>query len=155
HALADLTGDPWNGRTLEWATSSPPAPYNFAVLPQVRDLDAFYQVKLEGTAYARPERYEPIVMPKNSAVGVLCGALGFLFGFGMVWYIWWLVALCLVGALVVLTIRACNDDTDFVLSAEEVEAIETARLANITPERMHDLSDLRPEATPLPAPGRA
>ena len=33
----DLTGDPWNGRTLEWATSSPPPAYNFAVVPRSRD----------------------------------------------------------------------------------------------------------------------
>jgi len=38
--LRDTTGDPWNGRTLEWATSSPPPAYNFAFTPRVHDNDA-------------------------------------------------------------------------------------------------------------------
>jgi cytochrome o ubiquinol oxidase subunit 1 len=41
----DLTGDPWGGRTLEWATSSPPPFYNFAIEPKVTGLDAFWEAK--------------------------------------------------------------------------------------------------------------
>src|SRR5258708_32242548 len=33
-ALRDETGDPWNGRSLEWATLPPPPQFNFAVLPR-------------------------------------------------------------------------------------------------------------------------
>ena len=40
--LRDTTGDPWNGRTLEWSTASPPPAWNFAVLPRVNELDAFW-----------------------------------------------------------------------------------------------------------------
>ncbi|HEY2604671.1 MAG TPA: cytochrome o ubiquinol oxidase subunit I, partial [Paraburkholderia sp.] len=42
----DVTGDPWDAHTLEWATSSPPASYNFAIIPDVRELDAFAEMKL-------------------------------------------------------------------------------------------------------------
>ena len=72
----DLSGDPWNGRTLEWLTASPPAPYNFAVLPQVRDIDAFYEMKARGVAYRRPDRYHDIYMPKNTSAGVDPGRPG-------------------------------------------------------------------------------
>src|ERR1700716_2137965 len=101
----DLTGDPWNGRTLEWLTSSPPAAYNFAVLPEVRDLDAFLDVKKRGVAYRRPERYVDIYMPKNTPAGVALGALSFLLGFGMIWHMWWLAIVCALGAFAVVIVR--------------------------------------------------
>ena len=62
----DVTGDPYDGRTLEWATSSPPPPYNFAVLPEVRDREPLVDMKERGVAYERPRAYEDIEMPKNS-----------------------------------------------------------------------------------------
>jgi len=37
-ALRDVTGDPWQGRTLEWSTASPPPDYNFAFTPVVHDV---------------------------------------------------------------------------------------------------------------------
>src|SRR5438132_7527927 len=70
----DLTGDPWDGRTLEWATASPPPPYNFAVLPQVETIDAFWEMKrrgLAGGAAGSEARYEPIEMPRNTPTGVV------------------------------------------------------------------------------------
>jgi len=124
----DLTGDPWNGRTLEWATTSPPAPYNFAVLPQVRDIDAFADMKRRGVVGVPPDHYEDIVMPKNTGLGVMLGAIGFVFGFAMVWHIWWLVALGVVAAVVLVIIHSSDDDTDYVLTAAEVEAVEKTRV---------------------------
>ena len=76
----DVTGDPWDGRTLEWATSSPPPPYNFAVLPEVRDREALLDMKERGVAYQRPAAYEDIHMPKNTLVGVVIGAFAFVAG---------------------------------------------------------------------------
>ena len=93
----DLSGDPWNGRTLEWLTASPPAPYNFAVLPQVRDIDAFYDMKLRGVAYRRPDRYHDIYMPRSTGAGVILGGLAFVLGFAIVWHIWWMAIACGVG----------------------------------------------------------
>ena len=129
--LRDPTGDPWNGRTLEWATASPPAPYNFAVIPTVTGRDAFWTMKENGTAYQRPARYEDILIPKNSAFGPLIGAIAFVLGFAAVWHMWWLVALCAVLAAIVVIVRSSNDDTDTLLPAAEVERIETARLAEL------------------------
>ena len=102
----DLSGDPWNGRTLEWLTSSPPAPYNFAVLPDVRGIDAFQDMKERGVAYRRPDRYHDIYMPKSTGAGVVLGVLAFLLGFAMVWHIWWMAIACAVGMWAVIIARA-------------------------------------------------
>jgi len=128
-ALRDGTGDPWNGRTMEWATASPPAPYNFAVIPQVHELDAFHDLKARGLAAQRPEHYDAITMPRNSMIGVLLGAFGFALGFAMVWHIWWLAVVCGLVMLGAVIARACNDDAEFTLSADEVRAIEDQRYA--------------------------
>jgi len=126
-ATRDLTGDPWDGRTLEWATSSPPAIYNFAKVPVVQDIDAFMDMKEKGTAYTQPDEYHDIHMPKNTGKGFVMGALTFLFGFAMVWYIWWLAFLAALGLLFTLIYRASDDDTDYIIPAAEVERIENQR----------------------------
>jgi cytochrome o ubiquinol oxidase subunit I len=123
----DLRGDPWNGRTLEWATASPPPVYNFAVLPDVRELDALADMKARGVAYDRPARYEDIYLPRNSAVGIVVGGFAFLLGFAMIWHIWWLAAACGLGLWVALAIRASDDDSEICLSATEVEKTEDER----------------------------
>jgi cytochrome o ubiquinol oxidase subunit 1 len=123
----DLSGDPWNGRTLEWLTASPPAPYNFAVLPQVRDIDAFYEMKARGVAYRRPDRYHDIYMPKNTSAGVILGVLAGLLGFAMIWYIWWMAIAVAVGMWAVIIARAYDDDAEYCLPAGEVEKIEARR----------------------------
>ncbi|WP_420332691.1 cbb3-type cytochrome c oxidase subunit I [Roseibium sp.] len=153
----DLTGDPWNGRTLEWATASPAAPYNFAIVPTVRDIDAFHDSKLGGTAYQPAAAYEDIVMPKSSGLGPILGALSFALGFAMVWYIWWLAALAFVLALVCVGIRACDDESEFIIPAAEVARIEGAHLGQITSADMHDMRDFQPvgPASGAPLPGRA
>lgn len=153
----DITGDPWNGRTLEWATSSPAAPYNFAVVPTVTDIDAFHEMNMRGTAYQRPERYEPIVMPKSTGLGVILGGLSFVMGFAAVWYIWWLAVLMLVLCLVCIGIRACDDNSEYVLSAADVEAIENKWLGGITPADLHDMRDFDPRgaASGMALSGRA
>ena len=123
----DLTGDPWNGRTLEWATSSPPAPYNFAIIPVVHDIDAFTDMKEKGIVFELSDRYQNIHMPKNTGTGVINGALTFLFGFAMVWYIWWLAAVCALAILFTVIVRASDDDTEYTMTAAEVRQIEQRR----------------------------
>jgi len=127
-ANADTTGDPWDGRTLEWATASPPAVYNFAVIPEVHDIDAFWDMKERGVAYARPERYEDIVMPKNSWHGFVLGVVTFVFGFAVIWHIWWLTAVTFLGLIAVVVARGCADHLFMVIPAEEVARIEDARV---------------------------
>ncbi len=124
---ADRTGDPWGGRTLEWSTSSPPPPYNFAVIPSVSDREPFLEAKERGVAYTRPERYEPIKLPSNTPIGVMLGGLAFVLGFAIVWHIWWLAIVCALGMFVAVVIRASDDDAEFVMSAAEVQRIEDRR----------------------------
>jgi cytochrome o ubiquinol oxidase subunit 1 len=137
----DLTGDPWNGRSLEWLTSSPPAPYNFALVPQVQSIDAFWDMKQRGVAYERPDRYVDITLPKNSFIGAVIGGAGFVFGFAMIWYIWWLALLCLAAIFVAIVIRASDDDTTMVIPAAEVKAIEDARFAQLAKAPKNEMAD--------------
>jgi cytochrome o ubiquinol oxidase subunit 1 len=132
HATRDLSGDPWNGRTLEWATASPPVVYNFAKTPVVHDIDAFVDMKEKGIAYRQPDRYHDIHMPKNTAKGLINGALVFVLGFAMVWYIWWLAILSALGIIFLLIVRASDDDTDYIVPADEVERIENRRFRQLT-----------------------
>ena len=111
----------------EWATSSPPPVYNFAVLPEIRDREPLLDMKERGVAYQRPRAYEDIEMPKNSVVGVVLGGLAFVLGFAVVWHIWWLVAVWGLGMWVVLIARSSDDETEYRLSAAEVAKIEDAR----------------------------
>lgn len=124
----DVTGDPWDGRTLEWSTSSPPPFYNFAVIPQVHSRDAFWRMKEKGTANNHPTKYSDIHMPKNTAVGVVLGAFGLVFGFALIWQIWWLAAVTLVAMIVTLIVRSYDNDTDYYVPAAEVERIENLHI---------------------------
>ncbi|MEJ2574457.1 MAG: cytochrome o ubiquinol oxidase subunit I [Gammaproteobacteria bacterium] len=132
HAMHDLTGDPWDGRTLEWATSSPPPVYNFARTPSVHDIDAFTDMKERGIAYAPPDRFHDIHLPKNTAKGFIIGALAFMLGFSMVWYIWWLSIFSSLVILGTVIARSMDDDADYVISASEVGRIENERYRKLT-----------------------
>jgi cytochrome o ubiquinol oxidase subunit 1 len=137
-ALSDPTGDPWDGRTLEWLTSSPPAEYNFPTIPVVADLDAFMDMKEKGIAYRRPEHYTDIEMPKNAPHGLIIGGLAFVCGFALIWYIWWLAIAAALGMLVTVIARAWDDDIFKIIPAAEVQQIENerfSRLAAVAPGR--------------------
>jgi cytochrome o ubiquinol oxidase subunit 1 len=127
HAGRDLTGDPWNGRTLEWSTASPPALYNFAQIPAVQAIDAHMDMKTRGTAYQPPDRYQDIHMPGNTSAGFINGVLAFIFGFAMVWHIWWLALVGSLGMLIAVIVRTSDDHTDYTIPAAEVERIERQR----------------------------
>ena len=126
-AARDLTGDPWDGRTLEWTVASPPPVYNFAVIPQVSDIDAFTDMKEKGAARQRPDRYEDIHMPKNTASGLVNGALPAAFGFAMVWHNWWLAVVGAAGMAIALILRAADEHTEYTIPAAEVSRIEALR----------------------------
>ncbi|MEI4951869.1 cytochrome o ubiquinol oxidase subunit I [Aeromonas caviae] len=127
----DLTGDPWGGRTLEWATSSPPPFYNFAIEPKVTGLDAFWEAKADGSAYKKPAQYAPIHMPKNSGAGVIIAAFSVVFGFAMIWHIWWMAIAGFIGMIVTWIIHSFNDDVDYYVQVDEIERIEGQHFDNI------------------------
>jgi cytochrome o ubiquinol oxidase subunit 1 len=124
----DLTGDPWDGRTLEWATSSPPPPYNFAVMPQVETIDAFWEMKQTGPAATEPS-YEPIEMPRNSPIGFVTAFFAVTMGFAAIWHIWWMAVLGLLGAVVVAMVFGWSENREEEISVAEIARLEGARVA--------------------------
>ncbi|MGI4730261.1 MAG: cytochrome o ubiquinol oxidase subunit I [Janthinobacterium lividum] len=129
--LRDTTGDPWNGRTLEWATSSPPPSYNFAFTPIVHDGDAWADMKARG-AKAPTGGWRPIHMPRSTGAGVILAGLSVVFSLAMIWYVWWLAAASFVAILAVAIGHSFNYDRDFHIPAEEVARTERARLLQLT-----------------------
>lgn len=122
----DLSGDPWNGRTLEWSTSSPPALYNFAHLPKVTQRDAFWVDKhLQKTL--QQERFHGIHLPKNSATGVFIGFFSLLLGFGLIWNIGWLSLLSLLTILALLIYRLSLNQIEYEYPASKIAKIESSR----------------------------
>ena len=117
--------DPWDGRTLEWSTTSPPPPYNFARVPQVDGLDAYWEVKQEVMA-ASSQPLEAIEMPKNSGLGFFVSFFAVIGGFGMIWHIWWLGVLALIAFFALIVWSSWDEDDEFELSAAEVDRIERA-----------------------------
>ena len=129
--LRDVTGDPWNGRTLEWSTSSPPPFYNFAEQPEVDDLDAYWGMKERGVSTAKRSDYKKIHMPRNTSAGVILAGFSLVIGFALVWHIWWMAIAGLVGSVIAFIIRSNDDDIDYYVPAEEVARIENARLDSL------------------------
>lgn len=121
----DLSGDPWNGRTLEWSTSSPPPHYNFAVIPTVTTRDAFWHMKQSGNW---PEQeYQDIEMSRPTAMGIYISGFAFLFGFAIVWHIFWLMALGLVGVIACMIAISFDEERQYILPAAEVAQIEALK----------------------------
>lgn len=115
----DTTGDPWNGRTLEWSVPSPAPFYNFATLPTVSSRDAFWKAKFYKKSHDKPA-YTSFTLPKNSPFGLMIAGFAFTAGFGIVWHIWWLAAFGLVSAIICFIIRSLDEDPEFTVSASQV-----------------------------------
>ncbi len=124
--LADHTGDPWQGRTLEWATSSPPPDYNFAFTPVVHDNDAWYDMKQRG--YARPlQGFKPIHMPKNTGAGIILSGFATALGFALIWYMWLLAAVCFAAIIAGAIYHTFNYKRDFHIPVDQVINTEAER----------------------------
>ena len=125
-SLRDFTGDPWDGRTLEWSTSSPPPDYNFAFTPRVHDNDAYYDMKRRG--YVRPEEgFAAIHMPKNTAAGFVIAMLSAVCGFALIWHMWLLVVAGFAALVVVAIVHTFNYHRDYHIPVDEVIRTEAAR----------------------------
>ncbi|CAM3502641.1 cbb3-type cytochrome c oxidase subunit I [Parendozoicomonas haliclonae] len=119
----DTTGDPWDGRTLEWYTSSPPAPYNFASIPKGDERDAFWQMKQTRMAY-RFTQPSSIILPANTGMGVLLGVSGGILGFAMVWHIWWLALLALISIIALVVVRSSREERVSIYQPELIQSLE-------------------------------
>jgi cytochrome o ubiquinol oxidase subunit 1 len=125
--LRDETGDPWDGRSLEWATASPPPAFNFAVLPQVSGEDAYWETKRGVAAQSRSGGepvYRDIEIPRNSPTGFVCAFFATVMGFALIWHIWWMVAAGAIGAFATFVVFAWRDHDEDVIPAQEVARID-------------------------------
>jgi cytochrome o ubiquinol oxidase subunit 1 len=127
--LRDRTGDPWDGRSLEWATASPPPVFNFAVMPDVTGEDAYWMMKeharRKGLEPSEPD-YQDIEMPRNSPTGFVCAFFATVMGFALIWHIWWMVAVGGIGAFATFVAFAWRDHDEYVIPAREVAGIDRA-----------------------------
>ena len=124
--LRDETGDPWDGRTLEWSTTSPPPQYNFAFTPRVYDNDAWWQMKANGYQHPK-EGFLPIHMPKNTAAGIVVAGISTLLGFALIWHMWLIAGLSFVGLIGAIIAHSFNYKRDYYIPAEEVATVELQR----------------------------
>lgn len=125
-SLRDTTGDPWDGRTLEWSTSSPPPAYNFAFTPRIHDNDAWTDMKKHG--YQRPlEGFTPIHMPRNTGAGFIIAALAAACGFALIWQMWLPAGAGFLAMLAAVIVHTFNYQRDYHIPAEEVVRTEGAR----------------------------
>jgi cytochrome o ubiquinol oxidase subunit 1 len=125
--LRDETGDPWDGRSLEWATASPPPAFNFAFLPEVSGEDAYWEFKHRAAMQDRPDeapQYRDIEIPRNSATGFVCAFFATVMGFALIWHIWWMVAAGAVGAFTTFVVFAWRDHDEDTIPAAEVARID-------------------------------
>jgi cytochrome o ubiquinol oxidase subunit 1 len=132
HHNRDLTGDPWNGRTLEWSIPSPPPAWNFALLPQVERTDAFWAAKqLPGGVpdAGPPKTYTPLHVPRSNPTGVMVAFCATMLGFALIWRIWWLAVLGLLGVIAVTLVQAWRTEGEVAVPAAEIEAFERAHAA--------------------------
>ncbi|CDG82936.1 cytochrome o ubiquinol oxidase subunit I [Janthinobacterium agaricidamnosum] len=125
-ALRDVTGDPWDGRTLEWSTSSPPPDYNFAFTPKVYDNDTWADMKKNN--YVRPVKdFMAIHMPKNTGAGFIISALSAAVGFALIWQMWLPVIAGFIVLMAAIIIHTFNYKRDYYISAEDVTRTENER----------------------------
>lgn len=125
----DRTGDPWNGRTLEWSVPSPAPFYNFAVIPTVTSRDQWWEDKraLKRGHMPKAPVYHNIELPKNTGMGILIAGAAFIVGFGLIWHIWWLAIIGFVSVVALLVIRLTRDNTEYIVSAAQLEELDTVR----------------------------
>jgi cytochrome o ubiquinol oxidase subunit 1 len=129
--LRDLTGDPWDGRSLEWATASPPPAFNFAIMPDVSGMDAYWTMKQHAREQGLEHdqrAYRDIDMPCNSPTGFVCAFFATVMGFALIWHIWWMVAVGGIGAFATFVVFAWRDRDEYVIPAAEVARLDRVNL---------------------------
>lgn len=135
HTLRDHTGDPWNGRTLEWSIASPAPLYNFAHLPVVNARDAFWVYKENhlsaGKVHPKDLHYYPIHLPKNTSVGFLIAIFSGILGFALIWHMWIAGMIGLLGIITTMIARTFSTDIDYYVSEEIVKETELKHIREV------------------------
>jgi cytochrome o ubiquinol oxidase subunit 1 len=128
-----VTGDPWNGRTLEWSTPSPPPAWNFAVLPYVTGIDAYWTTKQRPRTSQppQPREYKPIDLPKNSPTGFITAFFAVVTGFALIWHIWWIAGLGVLGAFVTLLVFAFRREEEIEIPTGQIAQFYLTRQAEV------------------------
>ena len=124
--LRDVSGDPWGGRTLEWATSSPPPNYNFAFTPVIHSIDAWWHMKENG-AQRLTDGFMPIHMPKNTGAGIILAGLCTVMGFALIWHMWLIAGVSFLAVILGSIYHTFNYKRDYYIPAEEVAQVEAER----------------------------
>jgi cytochrome o ubiquinol oxidase subunit I len=133
----DVTGDPWNGRTLEWSTPSPPPAWNYALLPQIAGRDTYWKRKQAASVSqnqpAQAREYEPIEMPKNSATGFVTAFFAVVTGFALIWHIWWMAGVGVFGSFVTFLAFAFRGIEEIEIPAKQIAKFDLAHRAEAAP----------------------
>ncbi|WP_433635033.1 cytochrome o ubiquinol oxidase subunit I [Candidatus Profftella armatura] len=127
HTLIDITGDPWNGRTLEWSTSSPPPVYNFAFIPLIHQSDSWWYMKKNNFKFPK-DKFQDILMPKNTNIGILISIFSLIMGFALVWHMWLLTIISFIITLIIVIYNTFNYKRNYYISSEEITCIEKKRI---------------------------
>ncbi len=122
--LRDTTGDPWNGRTLEWSVPSPAPHYNFAISPTVSRIDDWWYQKQEGVTTPKPKDYVDVILPKNSPFGFAIGMASMVVGGALIWHIWWLAILAFIMIVLFVIARTMDDFTEHTIPAAELQKLD-------------------------------
>ncbi len=124
--LKDTTGDPWGGRTLEWSIPSPAAHYNYTRLPIVSTRDPWWESK-HGDVPMQYEPYADAELPKNTGLGLYIGAIAAVFGFAVIWHLWWLAVVAVLCVIGVLIYRSLDEETTHIVTADEFKKLDALR----------------------------
>jgi len=124
-AEADAWGD---GRTLEWAISSPAPEYNFKQLPLIRGLDALWVEKMQGKKGMTPaEPLGDIHMPNGSFLPFTISLGLFIAAFGLMYQIDgdkpWAIPVAIIGFIVTfgsMFLRSIIDDHGYHIHKEDL-----------------------------------
>ncbi|MYL45738.1 cytochrome aa3 quinol oxidase subunit I [Virgibacillus halodenitrificans] len=126
HSERETTGDSWNGngRTLEWATTTPVPYYNFATVPHVDEIDPYVRMKKEGKTTFDEPNVKPIHMPSYTGRPFIMMAFLGLASFGLVFEWIWLAIVGLIGGIIFMILRTYDYDEGYYVSVEEIKRTE-------------------------------
>ncbi|WP_406946016.1 cytochrome aa3 quinol oxidase subunit I [Halobacillus sp. SY10] len=122
----ETTGDSWNGngRTLEWATTTPVPYYNFATVPYVDEIDPYIRMKEEGKTTFEEDKVKPIHMPSYTGQPFIMMAFLGLASFGLVFEWMYVAVFGLIGAVFMMIRRSFDYDDGYYVPVEEIKRTE-------------------------------